>query len=327
MRSWILFRVVMLFFIITKPAFAATTLGVTLQVPLSNHLGQNLIDFKNEVEKTSHGDLKIQIYPSAQLFKDSEVHHAVQSGMIQMGVLSLTQLSNTIPAVDVFSVPFLLPTQDKVDAATRPNSPVRRLLDKEILKTGTRPLWWQPFGSMALLSKDRQIERPEQMKNVRVRVFGRGVGELVQSLGATPVYISGSNQSSAYEHDSVDAGITGVASVGPRELYKAMHYMTIANFVNLEFVTIINEKDWQALTANQRHILSEAARKVEEHLRHKIRAIEKQAIFDAQEQMSVVRLNKDDIKAWKKASEPALKTFLNESGVLGRQVVDAAEKL
>ena len=49
---------------------ADTTLRISLQLPLKSHLGQNLVLFKEEVEKASEGKVEVQIYDSAQLYKD-----------------------------------------------------------------------------------------------------------------------------------------------------------------------------------------------------------------------------------------------------------------
>ena len=52
--------------------YADTTLRISLQLPLKSHLGQNLLMFKNEVESKSNGGIEVQIYDSAQLYKDKE---------------------------------------------------------------------------------------------------------------------------------------------------------------------------------------------------------------------------------------------------------------
>jgi len=50
----------------TSAVAAEKTLRITLQLPLKHHLGQNLLNFKEEVERESGRSLKIEIYPSAQ---------------------------------------------------------------------------------------------------------------------------------------------------------------------------------------------------------------------------------------------------------------------
>ena len=65
----------------TVNAFAAdVTMRISLQLPMKSHLGQNLLLFKKEVESRSNGEIKVEIYDSAQLYKDKEVPAAVGSG-------------------------------------------------------------------------------------------------------------------------------------------------------------------------------------------------------------------------------------------------------
>lgn len=120
---------------------AETTLRISLQLPLKSHLGQNLLLFKKEVEKSAGGAIDVQIYDSAQLYKDKEVPQAVGSGQIEMGVASLTRYVGEIPAVDIFYQPFLFNAEAKVRKAVAPDGAVRGPIDAAILGTGSRVLW------------------------------------------------------------------------------------------------------------------------------------------------------------------------------------------
>ncbi len=329
MRVKSILRTVMLIGACTAalPALAETTIRLSLQLPLKHHLGQNVVDFKNEVEKNSNGEIKVQIFPSAQLFKDSEVHQAVSSGAIEMGVMSLAKLAGTIPAVDVFYIPFMFPNQEKVVAATKVGSPVRALLDDAITETGTRPLWWNAYGGVALLSKKKPIRLPEDMEGMKVRVFGKTLGEFTKAVGGAPVTMAGSEQFLAYQRGTVDAGMTGVSAVGPRKLYQVMDYLTLTNHADIEFITIINEDFWQKLSPEEQKIITAAAQKVELQLRNKIQQIETDAIADAEKKMTVIHLSDEDVAIWREKTKPVLQNFLDNSGPLGKQVIEAAENL
>ena len=113
-------------------SFAETKMRITLQLPLKAHLGQNLLVFKKEVEKRS--DIKVEIYDSAQLYKDKEVPQAVGSGAIEAGVASITRFAGTNPEVDVFYLPFLFDSEKKVRKATAQGSKIRSILDPAISK-------------------------------------------------------------------------------------------------------------------------------------------------------------------------------------------------
>ena len=313
--------------VIAGPALAETTLRITLQLPLKHHLGQNLLAFKEKVEKASSGDLKIEIYPSAQLYKDKQVPSAVSSGAIEMGVASLARFVGTVPAVDVFYVPFMFPSEALVKKATAPGSTIRQPLDDAILKTGARVLWWQAYGGVALLSKGDPIVNPEDMKGKKVRVFGKMLGEFTKSVGGAPVVMSGSEQFLAYQRGTVDAGMTGVSAVMPRKLYQVMDNLTVTKHADIEFLVIINDKVWNNLNATQQDIITTASRAVETDLREKMIKIEADALAESKLKMNVFELDEMQINAWKKATSSVVDIYVKSSGELGKQLVEAAKAL
>ncbi len=308
-------------------AYAEKVLRVTLQLPLKHHLGENLVDFKTEVERETQGAIKVEIYPSAQLYKDSEVPKAVSSGAIEMGVASITRFAGTIPAVDIFYVPFLFPNSALVAKATAPGSPIRGPLDEEILKTGARVLWWQAFGGAIILSKGSPIRTPEDMKGKKVRVFGKTLGEFVKVLGGAPVLLAGSEQFLAYQRGTVDAGMTGLTTIPSRKLYQVMDHVSVTNHADVEFIVLINEKTWQGLSEPQRQAINKAARRVEQELRTKMDAIEADSLKFAREKMKVVDITPAELDQWRKATAPVIETYIKEAGPLGAQLIEAARKL
>ncbi|MEH6442562.1 MAG: TRAP transporter substrate-binding protein DctP [Oceanospirillaceae bacterium] len=312
---------------VSLPAFAETTLRISLQLPLKHHLGQNLLQFKEQVESASKGDLKVEIYPSAQLYKDKQVPSAVASGAIEMGVASLARFVGTVPAVDLFYVPFMLPSQEMVKKATAPGSTVRQPLDDAILKTGARVLWWQAYGGVALLSKGDPIVNPEDMKGKKVRVFGKTLGEFTKSVGGAPVVMSGSEQFLAYQRGTVDAGMTGVSAVMPRKLYQVMDNLTVTKHADIEFVVVINDKFWTGLSDTQRTIITKASRSVEADLREKMIKIEADALAESKKHMKVFELNDQQIQAWKTATSSVVDGYVKSSGELGQQLIEAVKKL
>jgi C4-dicarboxylate-binding protein DctP len=307
-----------------SPAFAETTLRITLQLPLASHLGQNLLMFKEEVEANS--DIKIEIYDSAQLYRDNEVPEAVGAGEIEMGVASLTRYVGEIPAVDIFYMPFVLNTEEKVRAAVAPGSPVRDPLDAAIRETGAHVLWWQAYGGSVLLSKDEPLRGPEDMEGKKARVFGKWLGEWVSVLGGAPTLISGSEQFLAYQRGTVDIGMTGVSGVVSRKLWEVMDAITVVNNADIEFLVVINEDVWEGLTEEQRSVLTTAARNAETTVRDYMSEFEADAFKQAEANgMTVYYPSDEEIARWKEASAPVIDAWLAESGDLGRQLLDVAE--
>jgi C4-dicarboxylate-binding protein DctP len=314
--------------VIASTAQAEKVLRLTLQLPAAHHLGKNVQAFADEVAAKTGGEIKLEIYPSAQLYKDSEVPQAVASGAVEMGVASISQFAGTIPAVDLFYVPFLFPSQEALNKAVAKGSPVRQPLDDAILATGARVMWWQAYGGSVILSKGTPVVVPDDLKGKKVRVFSKTLGELINAAGGAPTSISGSEQFLAYQRGTVDVGLTGVTAVKSRKLFQVMDNLTATqSMVDIEFIVIINEKVWQDLTDDQKAILDAAARKVEKELREQMMTLETEAFEFVKDKINVVELTDDQLVQWQQLSAPVVEAFVKNAGPLGQQVVDAAKAI
>ena len=307
---------------------ADVTLRISLQLPLKSHLGQNLVMFEEEVEKNSDGAIDVEIYDSAQLYKDKEVPAAVGSGALEMGVASLTRYVGDIPAVDIFYQPFLFDTADKVNAAVAKDSPVRGPIDEAIQDTGSTVLWWQAYGGAIMLSKGGAIKTPDDMKGKKTRVFGKTLGDFVTATGGAPTLISGSEQYLAYQRGTVDIGMTGVSGVKSRKLWEVMDTITVTNHADIEFVVVVNTEFWNSLSDDHKAIISTAAANAEADVRNRMSQIEADAYAAAKEQgMEVYEPAAADLDAWKAASQPVYEAYQKNAGELGAQLLKAAQEL
>ena len=307
---------------------AETTMRISLQLPLKSHLGQNLVLFEEEVEQASNGEIEVEIYDSAQLYKDKEVPQAVGSGSIEAGVASLTRYVGDIPAVDVFYMPFLMNNEEKVRAAVAEGSPIREAIEEAIEDTGATVLWWQAYGGAILLSKGEPIRTPADLEGKKVRVFGQTLGDFVEAAGGAPTLISGSEQYLAYQRGTVDVGMTGVSGVKSRNLWEVMDTITVTNHADIEFIVVANTDWWESLPEEHRAIIEAAADKAEADVRDRVAEIEADAYAAAKEHgMTVYEPTPEEIEAWRATASPVYEAYRSKAGGLGETMLEEAEKL
>lgn len=305
---------------------AAEKMRISLQLPLKSHLGQNLLLFEKEVEARTGGAIDVEIYDSATLYKDKEVPAAVGSGAIEAGVASLTRYVGDAPVVDVFYMPFLFNSEDKVRAAVAEGSPVRTAIEAEVAKTGGQILYWQAYGGAIMLSNGGPIRTPADMKGKKVRVFGKTLGDFVTAAGGAPTLISGSEQYLAYQRGTVDVGMTGVSGVKSRKLWEVMDTITVTNHADIEFVVVVNTEWWNGLSPEIQAQIREAAEVAQEDVRNRVAEIEADAYAAAKEHgMTVVEISDSDLSAWKAVAQPVYDSYLAAAGDAGKAVLDAAE--
>jgi C4-dicarboxylate-binding protein DctP len=313
--------------LVAGTAQAADKMRISLQLPLKSHLGQNLLVFEKEVEARTNGAIDVEIYDSAQLYKDKEVPAAVGSGAIEAGVASLTRYVGDAPVVDVFYMPFLLNSEAKVRAAVTEGSVVRTTIEKEVAKTGGQILYWQAYGGAVLLSKGGPIRTPADMKGKKARVFGKTLGDFVTAAGGAPTLISGSEQYLAYQRGTVDIGMTGVSGVKSRKLWEVMDTITVTNHADIEFVVVVNTDWWNGLSSEIQGHIRAAANVAQESVRDAMTQIEADAYAAAKANgMTVVELTDQELEAWKAVSQPVYDSYLQATGDLGKTILDAASQ-
>jgi len=315
---------------LTAPiAKAQTKIRITTQLPSKNVIPKNLYRFEELLEKESGGDIQVEVFDSAQLYKDKEVPKAVSTGAIEMGSAALTRFVGTTPIVDLFFTPFVFTSFDAVVEATQPGHPIRETIDAEVLKTGARVLWWQPFGMAVMLSKGEPIDTPDRMKDKKVRVFGKAPGAFVKALGGVPTLMSGSEQFLAYQRGTVDAGMTGVTAVKSRKLSEVMDYMIRTNHAVPEFVVVVNEKFWQGLSEQHRTLIQKVARQVEAEMNAQYAKTEAAVIewIKSNTKMKVIELDAAGRQAFQAASASVVDDFVKSAGPDAARLVEEARKL
>ncbi|WP_227369234.1 TRAP transporter substrate-binding protein DctP [Halomonas sp. M20] len=315
--------------LMSSPALAERTLRLSSQIPENHPIGENLGFFEERVEKISDGKIQVQIYPSAQLYKGSEIPQAVSSGAVDMGLVLIDEYSGTLPATGLFSVAFLFPDYDVLAKAAGPDSPVRQQLDEMIRETGTKVLWWQDYGPVQLLANDAPLVDPADMQDKKVRVLGKPSGDFIEALGGNPVKISGSEQFMAYQRGTVDVGMTGTTATQSRKLYEVMDYITITNHAQVEFLIVINDELWSELSEQEKTWMSEAALAAEQKMREETKAknLEAKQFLADETDMEVVELTEEQLKAWQEASEPAVQAYIETAGETGQELVDQVRQM
>ena len=306
-----------------------TKLRVTLQLPISSHLGANLLQFKAEVERNSEGAIAVDIYDNSRLYRDDQAVGAVASGAIEMASVTTKQMTDKVPALGIIEQPFLFNSEALVRAATDPDGEMRQLLDRAILEAmGIRVLWWQSYGNSVFFSKARDVRHPDRLRGQKVRVAGENMVSFTRYCEGLPFLISASKQFQAIKDGTVDMIMTSITGLVSRELWKVTDTITRTEHAALEFVVVINEGVWQSLTEPQRQVMTGVAREVERRLRQKMAEVDEAAYsFARSKGMTIRSLTPDETSAWRACSAPVLEHYMSNADASVKDVLAAYGRL
>jgi C4-dicarboxylate-binding protein DctP len=303
-------------------------LRVSLQQSITDPVGQNILDFKQEVETRTKGAVKVRVNEKAKSVPGRSLLQAVGNGQAEMRVGSLGEIAKDVPAAGLFAQPFLFNFDSIVQAATRPGSEIRNIIDGETLKLGARVLWWQPYGSTVIFSKGSSIANPRGLSNHKIGVFDEVSAEFINLCGGAPKLISEVEQVEAMKTKAVDSTMASVSAIRDYDVWREADTITNIRYSESLFVVLIDEKIWRSLSREHQKIIADAAVAAEMNIWERFAQTEAEAYDLAlQKGMKIEALTADDTLAWRDCSSSILETFVSRTNEIGARLLAAYGKL
>jgi C4-dicarboxylate-binding protein DctP len=305
------------------------TLRLGLPISIDSPTGQNLREFARQVQARTSGALKVEVQGAGRRYEEHEVLDGLASGAIEMGATSLAHFTTRVPLCAAFLQPFLFNFDSLIEAATRPGSEIRTLVDTEILRrTGTRVLWWEPYGSSIIVSRKLPTNDPVSIVVRPVGAADEQSKELLAMCGGLPQVVPPSEASSALQKGGMVAFATDVMTVRERQLWRVADTITNIRYAPSLFMVVIEERAWRRLTAEQQEILSELGQDAQSYMWARFSTVRAEAYALAVEKgMRIVQLRPEDVIAWRACSAPLLETYTERAGLLGSRLFAAYGKL
>ncbi len=310
----------------TPAAAEKVTLKFAHNLPITNHMARGMDNFAKKVSEKSKGSVTVQIYPSGQLYNDKSMNEALMSGGIDIGLNSTAMWASVIPVMEIFDVPFLLPSYEKVAKALEGG--VGEKLAAEMEKKGVKPLIWVDYGFVQFANNKRPLTKPEDFKGLKLRGYGELPSETIKALGAAPVTMGAGEVYMALQRNTIDGQTSGTTAMMDRKMYEVSKYLTITNHAFPEFIASMNLKSWNKLSADQKKAVQEAAKEVEKDIRAQVKNEEDKALKGLKEKgMQVHVVPENEIAAWQKATESVHALFIKRTGEVGKQMVEFCKNL
>ncbi|MCR9083634.1 MAG: TRAP transporter substrate-binding protein, partial [Cyclobacteriaceae bacterium] len=210
------------------------------------------------VEEKSNGRLKIKVYPNQQLGTERELVELLQIGSLGMTKVSSAALEGFAPMMQVLGVPFLFRDDEHLTKVLRGDIGKSLLLGAE--KYWLRGLCFYDAGKRSFYSKDKPIEKPEDLKGLKVRVMESNMAtNMVRAMGGSPTPVAYGELYTALQQGIVDGAENNPPSLYTSKHYEVCGYYSMNEHTALPDVVIVSTKVWNSLNEQEQQWLQEAA--------------------------------------------------------------------
>ncbi|MCB1741062.1 MAG: TRAP transporter substrate-binding protein [Gammaproteobacteria bacterium] len=190
--------------IVALPTSAATfRLKFGTENAASHPVSKAMDYFAKKVEADSGGEIKVATFPGEALGKARDMVEMVQLGTLDICTVTAGVVSNFVPAMDFFALPFLWQDQDHLQRAV--DGELGEILKAEMAKSGLLALGFSTSGARQLYT-NKTITGLEDVKGLKVRTMK--VPQIVDTwkeLGAIPVPVAWGEVYQALQTGLVDA--------------------------------------------------------------------------------------------------------------------------
>ncbi|MDR1828777.1 MAG: DctP family TRAP transporter solute-binding subunit [Methylobacteriaceae bacterium] len=272
--------------------------------------------FTELVKEASGGKIKIQSFPNAQL-AGGNLAKSVE--IATMGTVDLACWSQSVVAsLDNGLFAVLLPWvfSDYAQAEEVYNSTAGDYITKALGKHGLTYITFAHNGIKAMTNSKRLIKKPDDLKNMKIRVSGGALNmDFYSAFGADPIAMSWSEVYTALQQGTVDGHDNSLVTIKSANIQEVQKYMTISKHMYDAFLFAASTDRFAKLNKDSQELikakLSEAAAIVRKEFVEEESGVRKE--FEAQG-VEFYEFTPEDTATFKAVAQPVIDKYKVQYG-------------
>lgn len=289
-------------------------LGLTAPPTHPHSISQKVL--ADYVKEKTNGEITIDVFPMGQLGGERSMVEQVQGGTLDIADVTTAVMSNFVPEVSLFDLPFIWPSRG-VAYSVLGDSELWQIISDAFPKRGMVAFGLGENEFRDFTNVKREVRKPEDVKGMKIRVMEAPVYlDTWQTLGASPVPMPFPEVYNGLQQGVIDAQENPLMTSILMKFTEVCPYVTILNYSLAETIKAINIDLWQRLTPAQQQIFREGARMALKANREGSlkMAAEEIAKLEAGGKVKVTRLTAEERGAFNKAMAPVYEKWEKQLG-------------
>lgn len=242
----------------SEGAAAVKKMRLSTNHPDSTPASKSYQLFAKRVGELTNGGVDVQIFYSSVLGSEREVMEQVKANAIEMTHISAGFLGAFVPAVDVFSVPYVFRSHDHFWKVLT-GSVGKEIID-DIDKTGVKHLYWVEAGSRSFYNNIKPVTKPEDLQGMKIRVMGSEVMlKTMKALGATPTTTAFAEVYNALQTKVIDGAENSAISIASMKHNEVAKYFSLDEHMKIPDMLLMGAAAYKGLSDAQKTAFEKAA--------------------------------------------------------------------
>lgn len=232
-------------------------LNFAFELPENHPWGDAAKEFKRIVEEKSNGELLINLFPNGSLAASGrEIQEGAKIGTVDIGISS-TPMSQLIPKVDLFSMPYLF--NDREHAWKVLDSEIGTQIGKELETHQLEFLAFWEDGFRQITTANKKITTVSDFNSLKIRVPESELRiNTFKALGATPISMPWSEVFTGLQQGAVDGQENPLSVIASASFFDVQDHLIISNHVYSPATVFMNKEKFDALSPEHQEIIRNA---------------------------------------------------------------------
>jgi len=218
---------------------------------------QGMVYMSDRLENYSDGTMRIDIYPSGQLGAERELVELVQIGSLAMTKVSASPLEAFVPAMQVFSLPYVFRDRDHYFKAL--DSAIGKELLASVEVARLKGMGYYDSGSRSFYMVDSPAETPTDIEGMKIRVMkSQTAVKMIAAMGGSATPISWGELYTALQQGVVDGAENNPPSFYLSGHYEVSKYYALNEHTSVPDMLLMSTHVWDSLNEQQQQWLQKA---------------------------------------------------------------------
>ena len=263
-----------------------------------------------QLEARTQGRLRIRVYHSGQLGRESDAIELTRSGALDITRVNFAALNNASPLTRAFVLPYVF---DSVAHMRRVvDGAAGRMVREGFARRGLVGLAIYDAGSRCFYNVKHAVHEPGDLHGLKIRVPPSDIFlEMVRAMGANPTPLPVGETYSALETRLIDGGENNWRTFHSSRQFEVARYWSQTEHSYSPEALLMSQRSFDALSAADQELVLAAAAESVPYMRglwDVMEADSRKAVLAAG-----VQANEVDRAAFRRAAQPVLDAHLRSA--------------
>lgn len=286
--------------------------------------GKASTKFAELIAEKTDGKVKVEVYPSSQLYGDKDELEALQAGNVHLIAPSATKLVGFNPAFQIVDLPFLFKNHDSVVKFWDGDLGKKLLNSLESKNLQGLAMWENGFK---VFTSNKPIAKPEDFKGQKFRTqAGKALEAQFKTLGAGAATIPFGETYTALQQGTVDGQENTWNNIDTQKYEEVQKNLLVSNHGRIDYIVLTNKKWYSGLPEDIKKAFDESMAEATTYERELAAKLDKdsEAKLRKSGKFQIIELTDAERDSFVKLMDSVYSEF---EKTIGKEFIDGAKQL